>query len=171
MNRAGPSECSAGTERAKLLFVSLCVKSERVWEFVAIPGRGFLMSPPYLESQGCQFDPNFLYLPVCSSALSCLYFCIILFCFWPILLNYFSLNLRFPKGRLFCLALVFVSLSGYERSILVGGMCSICCHMALVLAFMLVFLICNCFYLFWGCCFLNLVLKRQTEAANGTSIS
>ena len=29
---------------------------------------GFLMSPPCLESQGCQFDPTFLYLLSCSSA-------------------------------------------------------------------------------------------------------
>ena len=31
-------------------------------------GRGFLMSPPCLESQGCPFDPTFLYLLSCSSA-------------------------------------------------------------------------------------------------------
>ena len=29
---------------------------------------GFLMSPPCLESQGCQFEPTFLYLLSCSSA-------------------------------------------------------------------------------------------------------
>ena len=29
-------------------------------------------------------------------------FCLILFCFWPILLTSFSLNLHFSKGRLFC---------------------------------------------------------------------
>ena len=28
---------------------------------------GFLMSPPCLESQGCQFDPKFLYLLSCSA--------------------------------------------------------------------------------------------------------
>ena len=44
---------------------------------------------------------------------------------------YLSLNLHFPKGRLFCVALVwFVFLSGEEMSIFV-----VCCHMALVLAF------------------------------------
>ena len=30
--------------------------------------RGFLMSPPCLESQGCQFDPTVLYILSCSSA-------------------------------------------------------------------------------------------------------
>ena len=29
---------------------------------------GFLMSPSCLESQGCKFDPTFLYLLSCSSA-------------------------------------------------------------------------------------------------------
>ena len=55
-----------------------------------------------------------------------------------ILLTYFSLNLHFSKGRLFCVAFVVVLfLSGLGMSILVGGMCSIlCCLMALVLAFM-----------------------------------
>ena len=99
----------------------------------------FLMSPPCLESQGCQFDPIFLYIsslvllpsPVALSVLS-------LFCFiWPILLASFSLNLHFPKGRLFCLAFVFLFfLSALEMSTLVGGMCSICCQKALVLDFM-----------------------------------
>ena len=36
-------------------------------------------------------------------------FCLILFCFWPILLASFSLNPHFPKGRLFCAALGFFS--------------------------------------------------------------
>ena len=31
-------------------------------------GRGFLMSPPGLETPGFQFDPTFLYLIFCSSA-------------------------------------------------------------------------------------------------------
>ena len=31
-------------------------------------GQGFLMSPPCLEFQCCQFDPTFLYLLLCSSA-------------------------------------------------------------------------------------------------------
>ena len=65
--------------------------------------------PPHcLESQDSQFDPAFLYLLSLSSALSCHSFCLILFCFWLILLNAFSLNLHFPKGRFFCVALVFV---------------------------------------------------------------
>ena len=68
---------------------------------------GFLMSPPCLESQGCQFDPTFLYPLSCSSAKSCRSVCLILFWFWPILLTSVSLNLHFPKSRLFCVALVF----------------------------------------------------------------
>ena len=67
--------------------------------------RGFLMSPPCLESQGCQFHPTLIYLLSCSSALSCRAFCLIVLCRWPILLNSFPLNLYFPEGRLFCVAL------------------------------------------------------------------
>ena len=50
----------------------------------------------------------------------------------------FSLNLHFPKGKLFCVALVFFAFIERLGSIFVGGMCSICCHIALplVLAFM-----------------------------------
>ena len=67
---------------------------------------------------------------------------------WLILQTSFSLNLHFPIGRLFCGALVFwFFFSGYEMHILVGGMCSMCCHMALVLALVLciAFLIGDCF--------------------------
>ena len=76
--------------------------------------------------------------PVAPSVLFC-------FCFGPILLISFSLNLHFPKGRLFCMALLlslflFLFYSDYELSTLVGGMCSISCHMALVLAFIHVLL-------------------------------
>ena len=72
------------------------------WELWLKPpngGLGFLMSPPCLESQGCQFYPTFLYL--------ILFFCQVLslflsylFLLWPILLTPFSLNLHFLKGRL-----------------------------------------------------------------------
>ena len=59
-------------------------------------------------------------------------------------------------------------------SILVGGLCSICCHMALVLlAFMHLYSICN-LRLFLSILEnekKNLVLKRETEMINGTSIS
>ena len=58
--------------------------------------------------------------------------------------------------------------------ILVSGMCSICYHMALVLAFMhlysTVFLICDCFCPFLKTVFLKLVLKRQTERSMVPSI-
>ena len=81
---------------------------------------GLLMSrfpppppPPLscLESQGCQFNPT-LYIPL-------LFFCLALSLFlsYPFLLLAhcpdlfcFPLNLFFPKGRLFCVALVFLFL-------------------------------------------------------------
>ena len=59
-----------------------------------------LMSPPCVEFQGCQFDPTFLCL------LSCTPICLVLFCFWPILLTNFPLSLYFPNGWLLCVALV-----------------------------------------------------------------
>ena len=49
---------------------------------------------------------------------------------------------------------------------LVGGMCSLCCHMALVLAFMHLYSIFNLRLLLsilFVIYFFNLVLKRQTE--------
>ena len=75
-------------------------------------GQGFLMSPPCLESQDFQFDTTFLYLLLCSSAYSSCSFYLILLYFWPILLISFSLNFHFPKGRLFCVAIVCLFLSG-----------------------------------------------------------
>ena len=62
--------------------------------------------PSGLESQGCQFNSTFLYLLSCSSGWSYRSFCLLRFCFWHILLTSFFLNLHFPKGRLFCVALV-----------------------------------------------------------------
>ena len=52
-------------------------------------GRGFMMSPPpptlpttrCVESQGCQFDPTFLYLLFCSSAYIYIYIYIVLLLF------------------------------------------------------------------------------------------
>ena len=64
-------------------------------------------------------------------------------------------------------------LSSKEMSTLVGSMCSMCCHLALVLAFMHLYSILNLrlflSILFYDFC--NLVLKRQIEVVNGTSIS
>ena len=76
---------------------------------------GFLMSPPWVRNLGAvSFIPLFS-LSICISPL--LFFCLvlllflsnILFCFWLTLLTSFSLN-HFPKGRLFCVALVFLFL-------------------------------------------------------------
>ena len=44
----------------------------------------------------------YMYIGSCPAAI-----CLILFCFWPILLICFSLNLHFLKGRLFCVVLGF----------------------------------------------------------------
>ena len=57
-----------------------------------------------------------------------------------ILLISSSLNLHFPKGRLFCMALVFLFVWAVRR---VGGMCSIYCQMELALAFMHLYSIFN----------------------------
>ena len=58
-------------------------------------------------------------------------------------------------------------------STLVGGMCSIYCHMALVLSFMNVYSIFNLrlllSILFYNV--FNLALKRRTEIVNDTSMS
>ena len=60
-------------------------------------------------------------------------------------------------------------------STLVGGMGSICCLIALVLVFLHLYIynIFNLqlflFSLFYN--FFNLILKRQTETVNGTSVS
>ena len=67
---------------------------------------GFWCLPPVCrESQGCQFDPTFLYL--------LLFFCLVLLLFLsePFMLlahspDVFLLNLHFLFGRLFCVALV-----------------------------------------------------------------
>ena len=62
-------------------------------------------------------------------------------------------------------------------STLVGGMCSIyiCCHMALVLAFIyiciyIIFLIFQRFCPFIYYIYFSLALKRQVETVNGASI-
>ena len=55
---------------------------------------------------------------------------------------------------------------------LVGGMCSIICHMALILAFMHLYCIFNLLLpMLFKTFVFNLVLKRQSETVNGTSIS
>ena len=73
----------------------------------------FLMSPPCLESQGCQFDPTFIYL--------LLFFCLALSLFlsYPFLLLTHSPGLFFPKPHFFrkvssfvWLLYFFVCLSG-----------------------------------------------------------
>ena len=70
-------------------------------------GRGCLMSPPCLESQGCHLIP-FYYLLSCSSAESCysyLFFCLLALSATKIfqkILQYFSL-----RDRIFGMALVY----------------------------------------------------------------
>ena len=71
-----------------------------------------MIVPRCLESQGCQFDPTFLYNISFVLLPSPVALYVILFCFWPILLTSLSLSLHIPKGKLICVALVFCFLSG-----------------------------------------------------------
>ena len=128
-------------------------------------------SPPCLESQGFQFDPTFLWssLVLLPSAIA---FMSSFLCYWPIHLTFISLHLIFLKDRLFRLALVLF-LSGQMMNNLGGGMCSACCHMALlsgIICIIYLFLNTSFISLFYTS-FLHLVLKRLTETVNGTSIS
>ena len=101
-------------------------------------GRGCLMSPPCLESQGCHLIP-LCYLLSCSSAQSCYPFCFFNFIFlsfsacWPFLLNFFQKILQYfsSRDRLFCVAPV--QRLGEESWSVV---CAACCHMTLVFAVM-----------------------------------
>ena len=66
-------------------------------------GRGFLMSPPLAVSLiQLFFISSFVLLPspVGLSVLSFSAFAVLAHCFWH--LTSISLNLHFPKGRLFC---------------------------------------------------------------------
>ena len=47
--------CVSVCRQRPWMSVSACVPPRR-------EARGFLLSPPCLESQGCQFDPTFLYV-------------------------------------------------------------------------------------------------------------
>ena len=127
------------------------------------------MSPACLESQGCVsliprlYIPSLVLLPS-PAALSVLSF----FCFCPILLTSFSLNLHFRKVGSFVWLLGFFEWLGdeyfiwwYVQHLLPYG---------IGISIYIVFVICNCF----GHSFLyivNLVLKRQRETVNATSIS
>ena len=51
-----------------LSMLNFLVYTHDIRVFVSHEAGGFLMSPPCLDSQGCQFDPSFLYLLSCSSA-------------------------------------------------------------------------------------------------------
>ena len=69
-------------------------------------GRRFRCLPHIWNFRGCQFDPTFLfytYLLPFPVTLSVLPF---FSAFGPILLTGFSLNLHYPKGRVFCVGLV-----------------------------------------------------------------
>ena len=81
----------------KVLFSSVCSPLKG--------GRVFLMSPPCLESQGCQIDPTFSISPL-------LFFFLVLsfFLCYPFLVLAHSPDLFFPKPPL-CVALLFFSSS------------------------------------------------------------
>ena len=111
-------------------------------------GRGCLMSPPCLESQGCHLI-SLCYLLSCSAAKSCYPFCLIIiifffFCllalssklFFQKILQYFSL-----RERLFCMTPVW-QLGEVSWSVV----CAVWCHMALVFAVMHLY---NILYIFF----------------------
>ena len=146
-----------GMETADSLAL-ICFVAQQHCSVVIPPkgGRGCLMSPPCLESQGCHLIP-LCYLLSCSSAQSC-YLPVLSFsgC-WPFLLNFFPENssILFVKRQAF----LYGSCLAVRRSELVGGMCSrlpydtgICCYAFIELFFF------NCFcpFLFYTF-FLNLV--------------
>ena len=104
-----------------------------------------------------------------------LFFCLVLllflsypfFCFWPIPMTSFPLNLHFPKGRfLFGSCQLWFEQLGDEYFSWWYVQHNLCCHMALVLAFVHWYSIFN-LQLFLSI----LVWKRQTEVVNDTSIS
>ena len=57
------TNCFVCRGRCKCMFF-LCV----LFRLTRREAGGFMMSPPCLEFQGCQFDPTFLFLLSCSSA-------------------------------------------------------------------------------------------------------
>ena len=80
----------------------------------------------------------------------------------------------FPSCLLFCSWPSFLTTCSLNSfSTLVGGMCSLCCHMTMVLAFMHLYSILHLRLLLSILIYklFNLVLKRQTETVSGTSIS
>ena len=68
-------------------------------------GRGCLMSPPCLESQGCHLIP-LCYLLSCSSACPVTLSVLSFSACWPFLLNFFLKILQYfsLRDRLFCMA-------------------------------------------------------------------
>ena len=133
---------------------------------------GYSDVPPCLESQGCQFDPTFLSLLSCSSAESCCYFCLTLFCFWPIILTSFSLNLHFRMVDFLFDSWVFLFLFlAIRRCVLYLIVCAAYAaiwHWWQPLGIYIVFSICDGFCPFLLGFFLNLVLKSQIETINGS---
>ena len=68
--------------------------------------------PPVWYLRAVSLIPLFFYIPslvVLPSPVALSVLTLILFYFWFILLTSFSLNPHFPKGRLVCEALVFLS--------------------------------------------------------------
>ena len=83
-------------------------------------GRGCLMSPPCLESQGCHLIP-LCYLLSCSSAQSCYPFFLIVFCLLALSSKLFPENssIFFVKRQTF----LYGSCLAVRRRQLVGDMC------------------------------------------------
>ena len=81
------------TELLPPCFATVFLEPDPLFEASTRECHHFLMSPTCLESQGCQFDPTFLYLLSCSSALYCRSFCLI-----PFLLLAHSPDIVFYKS-------------------------------------------------------------------------
>ena len=117
--------------------ILLCQYSYNIKTVLAPPppkgGRGCLMSPPCLESQGCHLIPLCCLLS-CSSAKSCYPFYLIFFCLLVLSSELFSRKFfnMFRKEIVFFL---YDSCLAARRSKLIGGMCrvlsygtGICCY-------------------------------------------
>ena len=140
-------------------------------------GRGCLMSPPCLESQGCHLIPLYN-LFSCSSAGSCYPFCLIFFfsACWPIPLTFFPpkiVQYFLFRDRLFCRA-PGQQLAEVSWSVV----CAACCHMTLefvakdmchIFEFVYQFLVVVSFLLYKAF-FFNLVSTYQTKV-HDTSMS
>ena len=102
-------------------FVPCLEKFWRKWSRSILnqnPGRdavNFWCLPPVWNLRTVGLIPLFYISSFVLLPKSCCSYSLILFCFWPILQTSFSLNIHFPKYRLFCVALGLFS--GFFRAV------------------------------------------------------